>query len=293
MLRFALDPANGYWGHSQTISVFKTPEWAQQTSPVAKTSFLAGRYWEYWPHLIWNPQVDAGDGTGVTPLVPWALAALTLAGAILAIGRRHRVGLFAMWLMLVAPLAVAITVGGTTRRTFVVALCVTILAAIGATELYRELTARVPRAGRKLAKLLVASWCLWIGAVELRNYFFVATRSPAMEWVFCRELHQSIVWMNGLPPDVPVFFLSERWSFDYEPRVFLAPERRGSDRSTESGHFDLAVDPLLQRPAAWVLLGKYRDQLAELERRYPGGQVTRGAPTRADGGPAFIGYELK
>ena len=291
MLRFALDSTNDYFSHAKLLSIFATSSWQEQNGWGEQILFLTSRYVHYWSGLVWAPELNYGDGTGTTPFVPPALAALTLVGVAFALRRRQNVAEFALLLMAMSPLSAVVTVEGTSRRTFVVVLSIAILAAFGLVETYKMLVRR--RAYWKPTFVsALALWVLGISLVEMKNYFLLATRSQHMNWVFCRDLEESIVWMNALPAKSSVLFFSERWSFDYEPRVFLAPDINGENRSKEFGQFNLYRDSRLQHPTAWVLLGNYREQLVPLQQLYPGGKVVRGSQTTSDGQPTFIGYYI-
>ena len=289
MLHFALNPANSYFSHSKLLSVFETSDWQQQNGLADQVHFLVSRYIHYWSGLIWTPEINYGDGTGTTPLVPWVFAALTFVGIVFAIWRRQRVVAFALWLMIISPLAAVITVEGTSRRTFLIVLSIVILAAFGLTETYKTLAQRGAW-WRPIATVFLTLWVGVIAATELKNYYLLATRSTTMDWVFCRDLEQSIVWMKSLPSETTVFFLSDRWSFDYEPRIFLAPDIKGENRSREFGTFSLNSEPQIPHNIAWILIGEYRDQIEALQRIYPTGKIAKGHPTRDDGQPSFIGY---
>ena len=84
-----------------------------------------------------------------------------------------------------------------------------------------------------------------------------------------------------------VYYLSNRWSFNYEPRQFVAPEAQGEDRSLEFGRrVDLGVDLSKGRPL-FILEGTYTKYLPALQQLYPGGTVDYEGDSA---GPDFIAY---
>jgi hypothetical protein len=98
------------------------------------------------------------------------------------------------------------------------------------------------------------------------------------------------LYMRGLPSDAVVLFMSERASINLETRQFLAPDVRGEDRSTEFGRSGATIDlPPHDGPIVFVLLGRYVDQLPEIEADHPGG-VAR--TFERDGKLEFEAYEV-
>ena len=93
-----------------------------------------------------------------------------------------------------------------------------------------------------------------------------------------------------LPIDTRVYFLSERWTFNFEVRQFLAPNAQGEDRSREFGNFDLGFVPARGRPV-FICLGEYGKEIIALRDRYPNGKIVVGPPLYYNSDhPAFYAF---
>lgn len=286
MARFAAEPANGYFNHARLVSVFHREPWMSIEDPSERAAYLGERYLGYWREVCCAPRFDGVDATGLTPLVPPAMLILAAGGAILGIRHgRNPLLAFAALAVLALPLAAVGTVDGAARRTFAVAPVLALLAAVGIVG-GAGLALRAPAWIRYplLAALLVLT-----GTAVSRNVsgvFGTLPESQEARWVFAHELAEASRFMHGLPDDTYVYFLSDRWSIDYETRRFLAPEVRGEDRSREFGDFGYSVDPAHDRPV-FVLVGTYRELIDPIRQRYPGGTTIAGGAAAA---PTFVAY---
>jgi hypothetical protein len=126
---------------------------------------------------------------------------------------------------------------------------------------------------------------------NLDNELRIFPRSTEAAWVFGREMTDAAEFMRCIRPKQHVYFLSNRWSVNYETRQFLAPDVSAEDRSAEFGTFDLEVDRARGMPV-FVLLGPYQDELSAIRERYPGGETVRGQRTGPGAGPVFTAYFL-
>jgi hypothetical protein len=121
---------------------------------------------------------------------------------------------------------------------------------------------------------------------NVHDYFWTFRDAPLQEWVYVTEFTDSVNYIASHDDGAYVYYLSERWSFNYEPRQFVAASVRGEDRSQEFGKFHLDIDPS-KVPALFLLVGNYRQLLPRLEQMYAGGHVAYGGkPTN----PTFIAY---
>lgn len=128
-----------------------------------------------------------------------------------------------------------------------------------------------------------------ITSQNIYNYFWTFRGAPLQEWVYVTEFTESVNYISSHSDGTYVYYLSERWSFNYEPRMFVAGSARGEDRSQEFAKYHLDVDPAKGRPL-FVLVGNYRQILPELQRLYPGGAVATGGDSA---NPSFIAYTLR
>jgi hypothetical protein len=285
MAAWAAYPSHHYFDHIHRDTITATAGWQALDSPLSQLRFLAGRYFDVWARLTFRPEVDNVDATGVTAVVPLTMTLCAAAGIALSLWRRRSaLVLFGLSLLLLAPLASVFTVDGVTRRTFVMAPFVAVFAAVGVVELARLVRERWPGTpwfGPALAAMFVAAMA-W---QNLYGYFGLFAGSPAERWVFVDDYVAAVTYIHSLPSGDYVYFYSERLSFNYEPRRYLAPDARGMDRSSQFGDGSIATEPGAGRPV-FVLLGNYRSLLPAIRERYPGGATVTGPGHD----PSFIAY---
>ncbi len=290
MFVWASNPANHYASHFERDTITSSADWKRLDGPVERVRFVAERYGTFWKRLSFEPRLDTVDGTGVTAIVP-ALMLLTAAGGVvLALGtcqRRNTLAVIGLLIVVVAPLASALTVDGLARRTFEMAPMIALFAAITLVEGVR-LAARWRPAMRRVS---LGGAMLVGGIIVFQNvygYFGQFAGSDGEEWVFAKDLSEASAYMDSLPAGHYVYFLSERWSQSYETRRFLAPDVRAEDRSERFGQYGLGVEWQKGQPV-FVLLGRYMDELPRLQKLYPYGHIVRGG---SDSQPTFIAYEV-
>jgi 4-amino-4-deoxy-L-arabinose transferase-like glycosyltransferase len=286
MARFAADARNGYWQHFQAYSLFNQPVWSAAPTMTERALALAGRYAGFWNHLCCQPVLDSVDGTGLTAIVPPAFLAVSAVGLALALWRRSGAwAVLGALLIGVVPLAAVVTIEGMARRTFVMAPFLAAFAGYGMVALWRA-------AARQSMAIRLAGSAALLAVTGLAVYqnlddeIRIFARSPQAAWVFAREMTDAADFMRCLQPDQHVYFLSDRWSVNYETRQFLAPHVSAEDRSAEFGHYDLRLDPA-RSASVFLLLGRYIPLLGELQERYPGGETVLG---RTQDEPTFAAY---
>jgi hypothetical protein len=178
-----------------------------------------------------------------------------------------------------------LTVDGLARRSFAVAPWLAAFAAFAVTAIWR-LVARQPIATRWFARAGPALLLVWSLASGLGDELRRFPASPEARWVFAQEMAEASRFVAGLPSGHHVYFYSDRWSYNYETRRFLAPGQPGEDRSTEFGAFSLDIAPEHGAPV-FVLLDPYEQLLPVLAERFPGGETITGGPASA---PSFVAY---
>jgi hypothetical protein len=98
-----------------------------------------------------------------------------------------------------------------------------------------------------------------------------------MTYVFPYQLDAASRYIHRLPEGTYVYFYSDRWSFDYETRKFLAPSAEGVDRSFEYGaatdELDFGADR--SRDVAFVFLGNYLEDFERVIQDFPDGVQTQ------------------
>lgn len=287
MIRYAADANHDYSYHFQRDSITHTAEWQAAPRPSDKVEILVRRYFVTWKRLTYEPRIDYVDATGVVKVVPLVLALTAAAGVGLALVRRRTA---IVWLgalvLVVMPLGTAITVDALPRRTFAMAPFVAMFAGIALVEGAR-IAARYGRRARVGAAGAAGVLLALIAEQGVVPYFTTFRDDATARWVFVGDFTAASQFMADLPPESYVYLVSDRHSITYETRQYLAPDVLGEDRSLEhTGRLNLEAD-LLRGDPAFVLIGRYRALLPELEGRYPGGEVTYGGDA-AD--PAFIAY---
>ncbi|MBN9493789.1 glycosyltransferase family 39 protein [bacterium] len=293
MVGFAADGANGYFQHFRAESIASTPTWDKHDTPLAKTRLLATRYGDAWLQLTVSPKIDGVDGTGVTQILPLTLAGLAFAGAATGLRRRRNEPLIWIGLVIiaVAPAAAALSnEQGVARRTLEMTPCIAMFAALALAEFARFLERRgrrlAWRAGSAAVTTGVIVLCAWQGIVP---YFTTFADSSAQRWVYAADFTAATRFMETLKPGDYVYLASDRQSINYESRQFLAPDVQGEDIGSRDPAQRFVYFPARGRPV-FILLGRFRADLPQLELQHPGGKVLPG-PAGTDGA-AFIAYEL-
>lgn len=296
LIDYARNPENAYFGHSQAVSIFRQPEWAERATTLDKARFLGERYRDFWARACCSPEVDGVDGSGVLPIAPSALLLIAVAGGIMGLRRREPLVVLGSLVILLIPLASVLTLQGLARRTFAMAPFLALFAAIPLGWLAERGIARWRRARgmRRIAPvaLIAASLAVVVvlGPWTMANYYRAFPQSQEKDWVFSVELVDAINYLNTLPGDTYVYFFSERWPFHHETRMYLAPQYQGEDRSREYGE---RADLIANQPSGrvvYIFFGNYTEQLAEVRALYPQGAVVVGSHTER---PPFVAYYVE
>ena len=245
MVRYALDPANDYFSHSRMISLFSAPDssWPKDAGAFAKIEILAGRVVGFWDNLSLHSNMDWGDSTGVVPVVPLGILVLGALGLVLT-PKNKRGALMGISLccLLFSPLGPVLTVNGLTRRAFALAPFLCFLAALGLVEIWKRAcgpleNGRTSKTRRIAATAMAALVCALLAGQNLSDYFGHFAPAPQRAWTFVEDFTDACAFIKALPPTSRVLFYSDRWSGNYEPRQFLAPDANIEDRSSEFGTF--------------------------------------------------------
>ncbi len=295
MIAFALAPGSDYFSHQGSVSIFTQPEWIAQQGTGEEVRFLATRYRQYWDQVCCHPATEGGDGSGVVPLIPLGILLLAVAGAAIGLARyRHPLIPLCLLVTLIMPFGSVITIDGLARRTFPVAPFLALFAALPLVWLLDLARGHWRASGGRawyapLAGVAVVVMLLGNTGVNIDNYFNRFAGSYENRWVFASEITDASLFMNALPTGSHVYFFSDRWSFNYETRVFLAPGMVGEDRSTQHGkRTDLDTEET-GGPAVFIFLGEYRARLVEAREKYPQGVVTIGGTSEQ---PTFTAYTV-
>jgi 4-amino-4-deoxy-L-arabinose transferase-like glycosyltransferase len=285
MMRYAQDDSTRYSSHFDEASMFGRPEWTELETRQEQASFILSQYGGFWTRICCSPELDVVDATGLVPVLPLSLLVLSAIGLPVAL-RRYRLPIvwFGAAVIVMMPLSTILTEGGVARRTFVIAPFLAMFAAIGlvAGFAYVQQHGRVTRA---IATVLLAGAFGLVSFQSLQIYFGEFAEANVEERALALPIADAAKFIDALPQDHYVYFLSNTWSFDYATREFLAPDRRGEDRSREFGRLSLAVNERRGVPV-FVLLGHYMADIDEIRERYPNGELLSGDEEN----PTFIAY---
>ena len=256
---------------SATQSEYQAPE-----SLVRKLERLASRAWDTTTLLVRHSKVDGSDGMGGRGVLDPILALLAYAGLIVAVLKwRSPPHLF-----LVLAFVLGLSSGmikpidwGEVRQTFVVVPFVYGLAGVAMVEICQWITGRFRSGGRLIpyvpyvagASILVVSAALNITA------YLDHVQKQDMDWVYASDLVGALQSAHEFDNPGRVYFYSNRWSYNYETRLFLYPDTPGIDRSREFGDFSL--ERLDEGPVTYILLPPYDQEIDALRAMYPGGEV--------------------
>lgn len=294
LLLYIQNPKNDYWAHNRLVSVFKDPKYEQRDT-AGKIRYLADKAGDYVTAMTWAPAPDGVDGGGSRAVLDRATLALLLPGILIAAWRwRNPAYLLLLVMLLAIPAGAVLTVNGMLRRTLGLAPFLAMLAALPLGWVWSR-SRQLPGEWRHLGSVLVAIPILVAGASNVDHYFGTFPETPLVRFTFAEELALASDWIAGLPPDTEVLFYSNRWSYNYETRRYLAPGVPGADRSREFGgtakvRNQLDPDPAWEGGIAYVFLGPYMGQAGPVQAHYPGGRLVQARDRY--GQIAFVGYYL-
>ncbi len=296
MIAYATAPESNYFTHAKAVSIFARPEWTELAEPSEQARFLAGRYTDYWQDICCARVVDGVDASGTIPLVPPGVLLLALGGVLLGCFRsRQPLVWFGLLVVLLLPIAAVGTLDGFARRTFAAAPFLALFAALPLGWLLERRSLRRWAMSSRDARLhavrigVALAIVGLIGARGVGDYFGKLAPSQEVRWIFGEELTDASRYMQALPADSYVYFLSERWPLYHEIHNYLTPEVVGEDRSTEYGtRTDLASDRTTGT-IVYLFIGRYAALVDEVEARYPQGTLTVGS---REGRPTFVAYRV-
>ncbi len=281
---------NGYTEHLDLVSVFETDEW-KDAGPAGRFDILSDNGRQFIGDAFWDGEPDFSDGAGTWPMIDRVSLALLIIGLGMAVWNWRRVPYMAVLIMVaLLPFGTIVTTQGTFRQTLGIVPFLAALQALPLAFVWGRAQAAEPRV-QAAAYIAVGSVLTVITVLNMNTYFAKFPEADAAEYTFSQEYRQAIEFAKAVPGDPYVYLLSNRWGLDYEPRVYLAPDMRGEDRSSEFSESKAAsVETDRKQDVVYLFLGSYLGRIDEVERLYPGG--TRFEEPGFDGGPAFRAYYL-
>jgi 4-amino-4-deoxy-L-arabinose transferase-like glycosyltransferase len=282
LIRYAQEHGHAYRAHENVVALTYQDSW-READALGKAEVIWDRAQEWQSGLIYGDRPDMGDGLATQghPVVDPFVFLLAIGGLGIAAWRiREREYAVVLAAAALLPWGALLTVrDGLFRRTLGLAPFIALLAALVLASFW-EYAWRKRDRWRHAATALVAAGLLFVGAHTVWQYFGPVQDSGRFRLVYPYQLEVASQYIDTLPPDTYIYFWSDRWPFDYETRRFFAPRVVGIDRSieyregaVESDPVDYGADPAQAR-IAFVFLGHYVEDIANVEAKYPGGQVT-------------------
>ncbi|TAK58246.1 MAG: hypothetical protein EPO22_11195 [Dehalococcoidia bacterium] len=281
MIEYVRAHSHDYREHERIVRVTASPQW-QEEDALGRARIIWDRAGEWERGLFVGGRADFGDGlaTDGHPAVGPIVAALALVGLGFSMWnwRRAEHAVLLACLLLLPLGALATYEDGLFRRTLGLAPVFAVLAALPLAWLWeRGFAARDQLRGTvAMATTLIA--VAVVGVYSTVEYFGAVQNTEAMRFVYPYQIDAASRYIDELPKDTYVYFYSDRWSFEYETRRFLAPGYAGEDRSTEFGPPVVGpgeqAAPDRSRNTAYVFLGTYIGHAKEVIDKYPGGGVS-------------------
>ena len=279
MILYATDLSNDYFDHAETISLFQQDEW-EQAGLVDRIDILRSSAWEFYETALWTGRPDGADGAGQEAMVDRVTLVLLILGALILLVRwRRPAGVAVLLMVLILPMATMVTIQGTFRQTLGVVPFLAILAAVPL-ALWWQQSDRFAFGLRYISYGGVVTVVGLIAFLNLSFYFDKFPDTNVVRDTFTPELVEAIEFMSELPEDQLIYFYSDRWSFDYETRRYLAPRIHGVTRAQQhQSNPTFAPDDDVD--IVYVLLGEYVQRADEIAELYPGGTLIEGEEFRA------------
>lgn len=280
MLFYAARHTETFRYHERIVAVTNAPAW-ESASLLGKADLIRHRGAEWIRGIAVGGRPDLGDGlaTAGHPLVDGATLFLAVIGLGMALRRwrQPETGAIVAALLLLPWGALLTIEDGLFRRTLGLTPFIALLAALPLAWLWDGLCAM--RDGRKPLFLgAILAVLAFNGVWTSYQYFGPVQNTDTMRFVYPYQMDAASHFIAALPAATYVYFYSERWSFNYETRRFIAPNARGEDRSQEFGTLptgaapDVSID--VSGTVAFVFLGPYVDLASAVVARYPGGTET-------------------
>jgi 4-amino-4-deoxy-L-arabinose transferase-like glycosyltransferase len=290
---YIAEPGNNYFGHYRqyydTYSVLQSPAY-EAAGAWQRFEIVTGQAERFLGAYVWQGVSDFVDGASPDgrPMLDKLTVALFVIGAVYAV-RHWRETPHLMSLMLVAliPLTAVLQTNAIYRGPLGTVPFVSFLAAVPLALVWQA-APRLRRAYRPVAYAGVALVLLLIAVTNVRAYFDDWAGSSLFPWVYAQQISEASEYIEALPEPAYVYFYSQRWSFFYETRQYLAQDAVGEDSSREFGRRQgYEIDR--SRPSLIMLLPPYTDTIDDVRRLYPDGSSF----TNRDGDETlFIAYHL-
>ena len=292
LMQFAYSHPDTYFQRHRSVSVLRDPALQDAQSLREQVGFWTGRGVDAVTLPVRHPAIDHSDGMGGRGALDPVLGLFAYVGLAVALRRWRSPPHLLLALVFGAGLAAAV-LGlqdwGEYRRAFVMVPFVYGLASLGVVAYCRWVGSLLNEARRKRVTYAVGTAILVI-AVGLNcwTYFGRIVHEEHLAWVYASPYVRALDAAHALAQPGIIYMYSSRWSYDYEPRLFLYPDTPGLDRSDQFGVH--ALQRLHDGPVTYILFPPYDRDLETLRAWYPGGEETVGGSP--GGGASFSIYHL-
>ncbi len=285
MINYVHNHGDDYRFHERAVSVTNSTDW-KDASVGGKARLLLDRTREWERGMVEGGRPDLGDGlaAGGHPVVDAVTVFLAVIGLAFAMSQARKpeyATVLAACVLL--PSGAILTIeDGLFRRTVGLAPFVAVLAAFPLAWAWEQ-AIRSSARWRFAVPAVIAVALAFTVVHNVYDYFGPAQDTEAVRFVYPYQEDAAAHYIAGLPASTLIYFYSDRWSVNYETRLFIAPNAEGVDRSREFRNFPFADDgaPLnfdadRTRDVAFVFLGDYLDNIDDVTRLYRTGTLTEG-----------------
>ncbi len=282
-------------------SFFETEAYRSAEGLVGKLLALGDRAKDILLYLHNPVPWDGADGTGGFPLLDRATESFFWLGLLVALLRLRKPAYqLVAFAALVGFVPSMMVIDGQARRVLGALPFVMAIAAIGLDVGVQALLGAVRRlseatqwrldyraVGAGVAVLGVGGFLSYFGYINTDYYFGRWTSDSAVKWTYVYDLVKAMEYVKTLNNGTFVYFYSDRWSYNYETRRFLAPDVPGEDRSQRFAG-EVSLERQHGGSVVYLLMRGYLELVPQLQELYPGGSYYEARDS--DGEVLFAAY---
>jgi 4-amino-4-deoxy-L-arabinose transferase-like glycosyltransferase len=274
------DPANDYFSHYryyyESHSLLQSDDF-EQANLAAKLDLVFNKATNFIGAYAWHGVSDFIDGASPDkrPMLDQVTLALLVVGMVSVFWHwREPANLLSLVMLAVIPLSSILQTNATYRGPLGAVPFVAYFVAVPLALAW----AKAPQLASNYrwgAFALVPLAIAFIAYTSVHAYFGTWSKSSAFRWVYSQEVTAASEYIQSLPNNPYVYFYSERWSFDYETRKYLAPRVQGENRSKQHGQ-QQGYEIDRSRDSVLLLLPPYIADQDLLRTMYPEGTESVG-----------------
>ncbi|MBI2909029.1 MAG: glycosyltransferase family 39 protein [Chloroflexi bacterium] len=234
---------------------------------------------------------DRVDGLGTTGLLDPVLGALAVGGLLMSLRRIKDERYFLILAGFITGLIGIIisTKGlGEYRRGISMLPFIALAGAVALDGLWGLVNRRF---GVRATCAVVGGALVFVAVFNVNYYFRDWLPSDPTRWVYAYDLARASIYLKDLDnKNTYVYFLSDRWSYNYETRKFLAPDVPGEDRFGAFGKSKTIERDPAHSNVIYLILPPYDRLIPEIRSKYPDGDYVE---LREGGRLVFTAYRVK